>query len=244
MSEFTWYPRLAADGDGSGLVSQAGTLLLVRTAEKIGLVKGLSQALAPWRKPLATHNPGKIVLDLAIAVAAGADCAADVSVLRTQPGMFGSVASDPTVSRLVSTLAADAPKALSAIAKARATARAAAWKRAGEHAPDHGINTENPLIVDLDATLLDAHSEKENAAPTYKKGFGFHPLCAFIDHGPTAPANQPRSCCARVTLVRTPPPTTSLCWPRPYPSCRGTRHGGWVERCWYAPTLVAAPTNS
>ena len=184
MSEFTWYPRLAADGDGSGLVSQAGTLLLVRTAEKIGLVKGLSEALAPWRKPLATHDPGKIVLDLAIAVAAGADCAADVSVLRTQPGMFGPVASDPTVSRLVSTLAADAPKALSAIAKARATARAAAWKRAGEHAPDHGIDAENPLIVDLDATLLDAHSEKQNAAPTYKKGFGFHPLCAFIDHGP------------------------------------------------------------
>jgi hypothetical protein len=166
------------------LVSQAGTLLLVRTAEKIGLVKGLSEALAPWRKPLATHDPGKIVLDLAIAVAAGADCAADVSVLRTQPGMFGPVASDPTVSRLVSTLAADAPKALSAIAKARATARAAAWKRAGEHAPDHGIDAENPLIVDLDATLLDAHSEKQNAAPTYKKGFGFHPLCAFIDHGP------------------------------------------------------------
>jgi hypothetical protein len=184
VSEFTWYPRLAADGDGSGLVSQAGTLLLVRTAEKIGLVKGLSEALAPWRKPLATHDPGKIVLDLAIAVAAGADCAADVSVLRTQPGMFGPVASDPTVSRLVSTLAADAPKALSAIAKARATARAAAWKRAGEHAPDHGIDAENPLIVDLDATLLDAHSEKQNAAPTYKKGFGFHPLCAFIDHGP------------------------------------------------------------
>jgi Transposase DDE domain group 1 len=183
VRDSTWYPRLVADGDGSGLVAQAGALLLVRTAEKIGLVKGLSEALAPWRKPMASHNPGKIVLDLALAVAAGADCAADVSLLRTQPGMFGQVASDPTVSRLITTLAADAPKALSAIAKARADARAVVWKRAGSHAPDHGIDVENPLIIDLDATLLDAHSEKENATPTWKKGFGFHPLCAFIDHG-------------------------------------------------------------
>jgi DDE family transposase len=184
VQDSTWYPRLVADGEGPGLVSQAGTLLLVRTAEKIGLVKGLSEALAPWRKPLATHNPGKIVLDLAIAVAAGADCVADVSVLRTQPAMFGAVASDPTVSRLVTSLAADAPKALAAIAKARADARAQAWERAGAHAPDHEIDPADPLIIDLDATLLDAHSEKENATPTWKKGFGFHPLCAFIDHGP------------------------------------------------------------
>jgi len=184
VQDSTWYPRLSVDGEGAGLVRQAGSQLLVRTAEKTGLVKGLSEALAPWRKPLATHNPGKIVLDLAIAVAVGGDCAADVSLLRTQPEMFGLVASDPTVSRLVAALSADAPKALSAIAKARAAARAAAWKRAGEHAPGHGIDAQNPLIIDLDATLLDAHSEKQNAAPTYKKGFGFHPLCAFIDHGP------------------------------------------------------------
>ena len=86
MKDSTWYPRLAADGDGAGLVSQAGTVLLVRAAERIGLVKGLSEALAPWRKPLATHDPGKTVLDLAIAVAAGADCVSDVMVLRDQPG--------------------------------------------------------------------------------------------------------------------------------------------------------------
>ncbi|MBO0879851.1 MAG: transposase [Mycobacterium sp.] len=175
MRESTWYPRLSADGDGSGLVSQAGTLLLVRTAEKVGLVKGLSEALAPWRKPMSTHNPGKIVLDLAIAVAAGGDCASDVSLLRTEPGMFGPVASDPTVSRLVATLAADAPKVLSAITSARSTARARVWKRAGTSAPDHGIDSENPLIIDLDATLLDAHSDKEKSTPTFKRGYGFHP---------------------------------------------------------------------
>ncbi len=183
MTDSTWYPRLVADGDGAGLVSQAGTVLLVRTAEETGLVKGLSQALAPWRKPLAVHDPGKIVLDLAIAVAAGADCVSDVAVLRSQPGVFGQVASNPTISRLIATLAQDASKVLSAIASARAYARAVAWPKAGTQAPDHGIDAEHPLIIDLDATLLDAHSEKDCAAPTFKRGYGFHPLLAFIDHG-------------------------------------------------------------
>ncbi len=57
------------------------------------------------------------------------------------------------------------------------------WRRS-DHAPDHGIDARHPLVIGLDATVLDAHSEKQNAAPTWKRGFGFHPLCAFIDHGP------------------------------------------------------------
>ncbi|MBF6302927.1 IS1380 family transposase [Nocardia amamiensis] len=179
------YPAVAVDGDGSGVVSQAGAVLLLRTAERIGLVKGLSKALAPWRKPLATHNPGKIVLDLAASLALGGDCVSDLAVLRDEPGVFGPVASDPTVSRLVAVLAADASKVLSAIASARADARGHAWVLAGEQAPEDGIDAEHPLLIDLDATLTDAHSEKELAAPTFKRGFGFHPLWAFIDHGDT-----------------------------------------------------------
>jgi hypothetical protein len=165
-------------------VSQAGSVLLLRTAETVGLTSGLSQALAPWHTPLAVHDPGKIVLDLAIAVALGGDCLADVGMLRAEPAVFGAVASDPTVSRTITTLAGDAPKALAAIRSARAAARSATWDRAGAHAPDHGINADHPLIIDLDATLLDAHSDKEHAAPTFKKGFGFHPLGAWADHGP------------------------------------------------------------
>ena len=42
---------------------------------------------------------------------------------------------------------------------------------------------KNPLVIDLDATLVTAHSEKELAAGTFKRGYGFHPLCAFLDHG-------------------------------------------------------------
>jgi hypothetical protein len=90
------------------------------------------------------------------------------------------VASDPVISRLVSTLAADAPRALRAIRAARAAARERAWALAGDRAP----GTSGDLIpVDIDATIVLAHSEKEKAAPTWKKTFGFHPLAAFADHG-------------------------------------------------------------
>ena len=82
-----------------------------------------SEALAPWRKPMSSHDPGKIVLDLAVALAVGGDCLADIGVLRAEPAVFGAVASDPTVSRLISALAADAPKAVAALAEARAAAR-------------------------------------------------------------------------------------------------------------------------
>jgi len=177
------YPSLSVDTTGAGVVSQAGAITLLRTAEKTGLAAGLSAALAPWRKPLATHDPGKILLDLAVAVALGGDCLADVALLREEPGVFGSVASDPTVSRLFITLGADAPAALAAINTARAGARKIAWRHAGAHAPNHDISATNPLIIDLDATLVSAHSEKEHAAPTYKRGFGHHPLAAFVDHG-------------------------------------------------------------
>jgi hypothetical protein len=104
------YPRLAVDGQGKKVVSGAGGVLLTRTAATVGLVAGLSAALAPWRRPLTRHDPGKVLLDLAISLALGGDCLADIAQLRAHPQVFGPVASDPTVSRLMDTLAADAPR--------------------------------------------------------------------------------------------------------------------------------------
>ncbi len=66
---------------------------------------------------------------------------------------------------------------------ARAAVRRCAWAAAGERSPDHDTTAENPLIIDPDATLVTAHSDKEHAAPNYMRGYGFHPLCAFVDHG-------------------------------------------------------------
>jgi hypothetical protein len=159
------------------LVSSSGASLLVEAARAAGLDRGLSAALRPWRRPRAEHDPGKIVLDLAVAIALGGDCLADLAVVRSQPELFGAVASDPTVSRLVDVLAADADAAVTAIRGARAAARAAAW---GHRSP---VDGGGQVVVDLDATIVLAHSEKEGATPTFKRTFGFHPLLAFVDHG-------------------------------------------------------------
>ena len=123
---------------------------------------------------------GKILTDLAVTLALGGDCLADAALLRAQPQLGGPVASDPVISRLVSALAADAPRALRAIRRARAAGRERAWALAGERAP--GADG-SPVVVDIDATIVTAHTEKQQAAPTWKKTFGFHPLAAFADHG-------------------------------------------------------------
>jgi hypothetical protein len=173
-------PKITVSADGKGLVSQAGAVLLAEAARITGLSVGLSGGLGQWRAPRAVHDPGKILADLVVMLALGGDCLADVAVLRAQPGLAGPVASDPVVSRLIRALAADAPRALTAIRKARAAARERAWALAGDRAP----GADGSLIpVDLDATIVTAHSEKEQAAPTWKKTFGFHPLAAFADHG-------------------------------------------------------------
>jgi len=98
------------------------------------LDRQLSAALAPWRKPLARHDPAK-VLDLAVALALGGDCLADVALLRAGPQLFGPVAADQ--------------RALTAIATAWATARARAWALAGTGAAHADVDSRRPLVVDL-----------------------------------------------------------------------------------------------
>jgi hypothetical protein len=172
--------KITVSADGKGLVSQAGALLLAETLRATGLAAELSAGLARWRAPRAVHDPGKIITDLVVTLGLGGDCLADVAMLRAQPELCGPVASDPVISRLVSALAADPRRALRAIRKARAAARERAWALAGDAAPG---GDGSLIAVDLDATIVTAHSEKEKAAPTWKKTFGFHPLAAFADHG-------------------------------------------------------------
>jgi hypothetical protein len=135
MQLTTRRPKIVVSADGTGIVSQAGGLLPTQTLRAAGLDCGLTAALQRWRPPRAAHDPGKIITDLAAALALGGDCLADVAMLRAQPELFGLVASDPVVSRLVARLAADAPAALKAIRAARAAARQRAWELAGDAAP-------------------------------------------------------------------------------------------------------------
>ncbi|MFD4377070.1 IS1380 family transposase [Streptomyces sp. NPDC058486] len=174
------YPRVRVEGGGRAVVSQAGSVLLVETVRKAGLGTAISAVLTRWRKARAVHDPGKVLLDVALAVALGGDCLADVGMLRAEPAVFGPVASDPTVSRLVDILAASGEKALAAIRSTRAEVRERVWRLADGEAPDAG----GAVTVDLDGVLVISHSDKEDAAPTWKRTYGHHPLMGFVGHGP------------------------------------------------------------
>lgn len=156
-------------GDGDGVANHAGTRLLADLADGVGLTSGLSVAMAPTKQRRRGHDRGEVLSDVAVAIADGAETISDLAVLRDQPDLFGEVASHATVWR---TLAAIDDAALERIKTARAEARANAWAAGA----DPGF-----YVIDIDATLVGAHSDKEQAAPTWKRGFGFHPLLAYLD---------------------------------------------------------------
>lgn len=165
----TGRPGIEVTGDGSGIVGHAGGLLLVELAERVGLAAGLSAAMIPTRQRRSAHDPAQVLVGLAAMLADGGDCIADLKVLREQPDVFGPVASDATAWRVLDSI--DDPTARR-IDAARAKARAAAWAAGAR---------PTWIVLDIDATLITAHSEKEQAAPTYKRGFGFHPILCFLD---------------------------------------------------------------
>ena len=161
--------RVKVTGDGKGVGSHAGSLLLAELADRVGLTAGLSAAMAHSRRRRSAHDPGVVLTHLAVMLADGGDCLADIAALRQQPELFGPVGSDPTVWRVLDSIHCDG---LRNIAAARAAARAEAW--AAGAAPDE-------IVIDIDGTLLDAHSDKQDATPTYKRGFGFYPILAYLD---------------------------------------------------------------
>jgi hypothetical protein len=157
--------------DGAGLVSHAGTALLARVADKLGLTKALSLRLGSIKQRRRGHDPGRVIRDLAVMLADGGECVSDLGAVRDQEALFGSVASDSTAFRVIDRIASE-PGLLEALRSAHARARERFWKRHG--APER-------LTIDVDATLITAHSEKEKATGNYKGGYGFHPLHAYAD---------------------------------------------------------------
>jgi hypothetical protein len=176
---------LVVSADGRGVVSHAGSRLLAELADRATLTGELSRALAGLARARAVHDPGRVLVDLAVAVADGAECISDIAVLADQPALFGAVASDSTVWRLLAQL--DAPQ-LAAVAAARAAAREVVWAQRGEvtgaavpAASAAGVDLPG-LVIDVDASIVVCHSEKESAAATFKHTFGYHPILAFCDN--------------------------------------------------------------
>jgi hypothetical protein len=167
------------------VVSHVGSRLLADVADRATLTAELSQALAGLHRPRARHDPGRMLVDLAVAVADGATTISDVAILADQEALFGAVASDSTCWRLLDRLDATG---LAAVAAARARAREVVW---AQHAEVHGLpfpparvagRDVAVLVIDLDASIVVCHSEKQAAAPTFKGSFGYHPMLAFCDN--------------------------------------------------------------
>ena len=157
--------------DGAGLVSHAGSALLAQAADQLGFTKALSLRLAAIKQRRRGHDPGRVIRDLAVMLADGGECVADLGAVRDQQALFGPVASDSTAFRVIDRVASE-PGLLDALRAAHARARERFWELHG--APER-------LTIDVDATLITAHSEKEQAAGNYKGGYGFHPLQAYAD---------------------------------------------------------------
>jgi Transposase DDE domain group 1 len=151
--------------DGRGVVSHAGTRLLADVADATGVSAALSDALAGLRERRSGHDPGRVLTDVAVMLADGGEAISDLGVLRDPPQLFGPVASTAALDR---------------VRAARAVARERAWllrAEAGRDIPASRAGGRDwpGLVLDVDATLIDCHSDKQLAAPNFKGGFGFHP---------------------------------------------------------------------
>jgi hypothetical protein len=169
--------------DGEGLISHAGTALLGEVADKCGLTKALSRELEGMRERRAGHDPGHVLRDLAVMLADGGEALTDLGAIREQAPLFGEIASDATAYRAIERIAAD-PDLLDGLRSARKQARERAWEL--------GVGPER-VTIDLDATLVESHSEKEGAAGNFKGGFGFHPMLAYFEETSEAAAGMLRA---------------------------------------------------
>ena len=165
-------------GNGRGAVGRAVAVRLL--ADRAGLTAGLSAALAR-RSFRPGHDRGRVWVDVATMLTAGGESIADIDTLRQQAEVLGPVASPPTVWRVLDETTA---AALNRVEKARARVRRHVWELLPIVPASKVAGTDLGEVVglDADATLVTAHSEKEQAKATFKGGYGFHPLGVWCDN--------------------------------------------------------------
>jgi hypothetical protein len=180
-----WLKGLRVTADGTGIVSHAGVMLVRALSDKIGLTAGLSKALATCR--LLVHDRGRVLADLACAIADGGEVISDFRVIGDQEELFGLVASVPTAWRTLDEIARGGERALGKITAAVNATRRRAWAQiVARHGALPGIRMADKTLtgvtcIRLDASVVTCHSDKEGAEPNFQ-GFGLHPLLAYCDN--------------------------------------------------------------
>jgi hypothetical protein len=176
----SWWQGLSVTADDAGVVPLAGSVAVRLLADRVGLTDGLSAALA--RRGFSPgHARGQVWVDVAVMLTAGGEAIADIDTLRHQPDLWGPVASPPTVWR---TMDEATPAALARVEKARSQARRHVWGLLPTLPASKvaGTDLAEMVVLDVDATLVAAHSEKDRARATFKGGFGFHPIGVWCDN--------------------------------------------------------------
>jgi len=178
----TWSTGLSFSADGGGVVAHASNVATRLLADQVGLTGALSGAMAR-RGFTPKHARGRVLVDVAVLIAGGGEAIADIDVLRHQSEVLGPVASAPTVWRALGEIT---PTVAKRVDKARAKVRAHVWSQLPGGLPPASkvadTDLGNTVVLDVDATLVAAHSEKEGAASTFKKGFGYHPLGVWCEN--------------------------------------------------------------
>ena len=184
MKRTSWSTGLSVSGDGVGVVAHAGSVALRLLADRTGLTSELSKAMTR-RSFVPVHDRGRVLADVAVMLADGGEAIADIDVLRHQAGVLGPVASPPTVWR---TLDEFTGGRLKKITTARARVRRHVWTQIVDRhgaipaSRVAGTDLGDVVVLDVDATIVVAHSEKEQASATFKHTFGFHPLGVWCDN--------------------------------------------------------------
>lgn len=180
----SWSTGLSVSGGGVGVVAHAGSVGLRLVADRTGLTGQLSKALTR-RSFVPVHDRGRVLADVAVMIADGGEAIADIEVLRHQEPVLGPVASQATVWRALDEISTGQVKKL---AVARARTRRHVWgllAASSEGFPASkvaGADLAEVVVLDVDATIVIAHSEKEQASATFKKTFGFHPIGVWCDN--------------------------------------------------------------
>lgn len=184
MKDTAWSSGLSVTGDGVGVIAHAGSIGLRMLADRIGLTGALSTAMAR-RSFVPVHDyRGQVLTDVAVMLADGGEAISDINVLRHQAQVLGPVASPPTVWRALDEVT---PTGRKKITTARARVRRQVWFRltAAGGIPTSkvaGTDLGDMVVLDVDATIVVTHSEKERAAPTFKRTFGYHPIGVWCDN--------------------------------------------------------------
>jgi hypothetical protein len=177
------FPSLPVTFTGQSLISHAGASVLTGFMDTLGFGRLCDERLGQFVPSGARHRSGRILGSLAAMLAAGGEHASDLDILRSSPGVFGQLPSNATVSRFFDRTVANPELFSYGFETFTRELRSRVWDAAGDRNPALSATAADPLIIDIDATLVTSHSDKENVAGTYKGGYGFAPFIASCDYG-------------------------------------------------------------